>query len=317
MEALHLPRGLIIDLVTPLARGGDIDGRGLGRQLDRVIPHVQGLLISSPYMGEGNLLKPEQREELFEKSLVVVRGRAPIFMWISSKTAEKTRETLLSCKKIAENRKYKGPVFWVDTPLYYHSNRGLRRHYEEMISLAEEPFILHNDPDIISSIGTAFKRNNIRTGILKELSILDGIKGLIFFGPLDRAYNYRKAVRSRADFRIYDGDESYFLGHPSLSGVISRGANLAPRSWQKITSSSLSLEGSQGDYPDYLRQVWETGGYLNKLKDIYSGLGPSFIKLVLKDMGVIEDDGMGKESENMSGEVNAVRDLMEKREDYS
>lgn len=59
------------------------------------------------------------------------------------------------------------------------------------------------------------------------------------------------------------------------------------------------------------------GGYLNKLKDIYSGLGPSFIKLVLKDMGVIEDDGMGKESENMSGEVNAVRDLMEKREDYS
>jgi dihydrodipicolinate synthase/N-acetylneuraminate lyase len=317
MEALHLPRGLIVDLITPLAGGGDIDGRSLGRQLDRVIPHVQGLLISSPYMGEGNLLKPEQREELFEKSLVVVRGRAPIFMWISRKTTEKTRETLLSCKKIAENRKYKGPVFWVDTPLYYHSNRGLRRHYEEMISLVEEPFILHNDPDLISSIGTAFKRNNIRTGILKELSILNGIKGMIFFGPLDRAYNYRKAVRARADFRIYDGDESYFLRHPSLSGVISRGANLAPRAWQKITSSSIKLEGGQGDYPDYLRQVWETGGYLNKLKDIYSGHGPSFIKLVLRDMGVIEDDGMGKESENMSGEVNAVRDLMEKREDYS
>jgi dihydrodipicolinate synthase/N-acetylneuraminate lyase len=317
MEALHLPRGLIVDLVTPLAKGGGIDGRSLGRQLDRIIPHAQGLLISSPYMGEGNLLKPEQREELFEKSLVVVRGRLPIFMWISSKTAEKTRETLLSYKKIMEVRKYKGPVFWVDTPLYYHSNRGLRRHYEEMISLVEGPFILHNDPDLINSIGTTFKRNNIRTGILKDLSLLTGIKGLIFFGPLDRAYNYRKAVRARMDFRIYDGDESYFLGHPSLSGIISRGANLAPRAWQKITSSSLNLQSSQGDYPDSLRQVWETGGYLNKLKDIYSGHGPSFIKMVLNDMGVIEDDGSGKGFEDMSSEVNAIRDLMEKHEDYS
>jgi dihydrodipicolinate synthase/N-acetylneuraminate lyase len=71
MEALHLPRGLIVDLVTPIARGGDIDGRGLGRQLDRIIPYVQGLLIASPYMGEGDLLKPEQREELFEKALLL------------------------------------------------------------------------------------------------------------------------------------------------------------------------------------------------------------------------------------------------------
>src|SRR4030042_290361 len=257
MEALHLPRGLIVDLVTPLAKGGGIDGRSLGRQLDRVLPYAQGLLISSPYMGEGNLLKPEQREELFEKCLVVVRGRAPIFMWISRETDKKTRETLLSCKKIMEAHKYKGPVFWVDTPLYYHSNRGLRRNYEEMISLVEDPFILHNDPDLINTIGTTFKRNNIRTGILKELSLLNGIKRLIFFGPFARAYNYMKAVRARTDFRIYDGDESYFLEHPSLSGVVSRGANLAPGAWQKITSSSLNLEGSQGDYPDYLQQVWE------------------------------------------------------------
>jgi len=316
MEASRLPRGLILDLITPLTSGGGIDGRGLGRQLDRVLPHVQALLISSPYMGEGNLLGTEQREELFEKSLVVVRGRAPIFMWISRETDEKTRETLLSLKKIMEIRKYKGPVFWVDTPLYYHSNRGLHRHYEDMISLVEGPFILHNDPDLINSIGTPFKRKNIRTGILKELSLINGIKGLIFFGPLDRAYYYQKAVRARTDFRIYDGDESYFLRHPSLSGVISRGANLAPRAWQKITSSSLNLKDSQRDYPDYLKQVLEAGRYLNNLKDIYAGHGPSFLKLVLKDMGVIEeavlDNGLG----DISGEVKAVRELMEKYGDY-
>jgi len=317
MEASRLPRGLIVDLITPLTSGGGIDGRGLGRQLDRVLPHVQALLISSPYMGEGNLLGTEQREELFEKSLVVVRGRAPIFMWISRETDEKTRETLLSLKKIMEIRKYKGPLFWVDTPLYYHSNRGLPRHYEEMISLVEQPFILHNDPDLINAIDTPFKRKNIRTGILKELGLISGIKGLIFLGSLDRAYNFQKAVRARTDFRIYDGDESYFLRHPSLSGVISRGANLAPKAWQKITSSSLNLKGGYGDYPDYLKQVWDAGVYLNNLKDIYAGHGPSFLKLVLKDMGVIEEADLDKGLGDISGEIKAIRDLMEKYEDYS
>jgi dihydrodipicolinate synthase/N-acetylneuraminate lyase len=316
MEASRLPRGLIVDLITPLTRDGGIDGRGLGRQLDRILAHTQGLLISSPYMGEGNLLKTEQRQELFEKCLVVVRGRSPIFMWISGDTDERTREILLSLKKIKEIRKYNGPVFWVDTPLYYHSNRGLPRHYQGMVSLVEEPIILHNDPALINALDTPFKRKNIRTGILKELSLISGIKGLIFLGPLDRAYNYQKAVRARTDFRIYDGDESYFLRHPSLSGVISRGANLTPRGWQKITSSSLNLKGSQGEYPDYLKQVWEAGVYLNKLKDIYSNHGPSFLRLVLRDMGVIEGPGLDKGLRDMSGEIKTVRVLMEEFEDY-
>ena len=67
MGVLRSPRGLIIDLITPLNIGGDIDGRGLGKQLDRVLPYVHALLLASPYMGEGNHLKPTQREELLEK----------------------------------------------------------------------------------------------------------------------------------------------------------------------------------------------------------------------------------------------------------
>ncbi|MBW1887689.1 MAG: dihydrodipicolinate synthase family protein, partial [Deltaproteobacteria bacterium] len=269
MEVLRSPRGLIIDLITPLKRGGEIDGRGLGKQLDRMLPHVHALLLASPYMGEGNHLKPTQREELLEKAIVVVRGRVPILVWISQNTEDETRETLALLKKRLEIRNYKGSVFWVDTPLYYHSNRGLPQYYRNLSSNIEDSIILHNDPELIKPQPKPLKRNNIRTSILKDLAQIDNIRGLIFVGSLDRANNYQKAVRSRSDFRIYDGDESHFLSHPSVSGVISRGANLAPKAWQKITTSSLNRSGDQKDYPDYLKQIWEVGGYLSDLKNIY------------------------------------------------
>jgi dihydrodipicolinate synthase/N-acetylneuraminate lyase len=308
---------LIIDLVTPLTSGEGIDGRSLGRHLDRVLPHVQALLISSPHMGEGNRLGLDQREELFEKSLVVVRGKKPILTWISGDTEEETRDILLALKKRKEHRRYSGPLFWVDTPLYYHSNRGLPKHYEELSSLVEESFILYNDPGLINSTYRHFKRNNIRTSILKELALLRNIKGLIFLGSLDRAYNYQKAVRLRTDFRIYDGDESHFLEHPSLNGIVSMGANLAPRAWQKIATSSLNLNGSQGDYPDYLKQVWEAGGYLNKLKDLYEEYGASLLKQVLKNMGVMESVNIETGLKDMERVAREIREVMDRYGDHT
>ena len=88
MAAIRLPRGLIIDLITPLTKGGEIDGRGLDKHIDRILPHVQALFLASPYMGEGISLGLDQREELFDKSLVIIQGKAPIFMWISGETDE-------------------------------------------------------------------------------------------------------------------------------------------------------------------------------------------------------------------------------------
>lgn len=326
MAEACLPRGLIIDMITPLEKGGEIDGRGLGRHLDRVIPHAQALFIAGPHMGNGRSLGQKLLKSLFEKVLVVVRGLIPVMVWISRETEEKTVETLLLLRRILKSREYSGPVFWVDTPLYYHSNRGLIRHCERLSSLAQEPFILHNDPDLIKTTDRPFKRSNIRTSILKELVQMDSMKGLIFSGSLERAYNYQKAVRSRSDFRIYDGDESRFLKHPSLSGVVSGGANLAPRAWQKITASSLDLNGGHKDYPDHLKQIWETGRYLNNLKDVYQEHGNRLITQVLFDRGVLsapEDAASGSvDPENavagsMEEERKALSDLMEQYADYS
>ena len=316
MEESTAPRGLIVDLITPLTRGGSIDGRGLGRHLDRVIPYAQAIFLASTHTGEGGNLVLDQRIELLEKALVVIRARLPILMWVTRETEEETMETLLGLKKVLERRRYDGEVFWVDTPLYYHSNRGLPSLYKSLFAKVDGPFILHNDPQVIRSLDRPLKRNNIRTAILKELIGLKPMSALIFSGSLDRAHNYQRACHTSTNFRIYDGDESHFLEHPSMSGTVSVGANLTPRTWQKITLSSLGLAGKQENYPDRLQQIWDLGMYLRDLRDIYQQMPVRIIKQTLADIGVIETPHTTLPSEDVGAQKARLKELMARHGDY-
>jgi len=318
MEISVAPRGLIVELITPLKDDGSIDGHGLERLLGRVAPFAQALLLAGPHTGEGKNLTSAHRLELLEKALVLIgRREIPILIWVSQDTEEKTRDTILTLKKGLERQSYAGQVFWVDTPLYYHSNRKLPALYHDLCSMVGEPFILHNDPEFIKGLAVPFKRHNIRTGILKELMHVKAIVGLIFSGSLDRVHNFQKACRSRAHFRIYDEDETSFLDHPSMSGVVSVGANLAPKAWQKITQSCLQLSVDQKNYPDHRRQIWELGRYLRNLKDIYHRKPVTIVKEILSDMGVIETPTCTFPAEDVEESKREAKELMARNGDYS
>jgi dihydrodipicolinate synthase/N-acetylneuraminate lyase len=310
MAATPLPKGLIVDMITPLLEDGSIDKTGMERHVKSLIPYAQAIFIAGPSIGEGEDLSPGQREELFLQTLLIVQSRLPVLVWISGATGEETEDTLLLLNKRLRELDYTGPVFWVDTPLSYHSNRGLEGHYEKLSSIAEGAFILINDPGFIRKKDQPLKRLNIRTSILKGLASVESVKGLIYSGSLDRAYNYRKAVRSRPDFMIYDGDESHFLEHPSLNGVLSRGANLAPAAWKTVISSSLNMYGNLEEYPDRMRQILDAGSYLNDLRHIYRGYGPGFFKQVLSETGIIECVASSAVPEKEAGDVKRILGLM-------
>ncbi|MDZ7695975.1 MAG: dihydrodipicolinate synthase family protein [Deltaproteobacteria bacterium] len=210
------------DLITPFMPNLSIDEEGLARLLERVVPHVQAVFLASPETGEGMGLDPAQRAELLEKALIALSPRAvPIFIWVTQETQEGTQHTLDALEKVRLDRGSPvNPVFWVDTPLYYHSNRGLPDHYRRLVDTSSMPFLLHNSPNLIKTVARPLKRHNIRTSILKELADLAGIGGMIFSGTLERAHHYRRASRRVSAFRIYDGDESHFLDHPSMSGTV-------------------------------------------------------------------------------------------------
>jgi len=289
METLSAPRGLIVELITPLTRGGTIDAGALGRLLSRVAPFVQGIFLASPRAGDGTALTPDLRGSLLRETMIALdQNPLPVFMWVTQADEDATRETMETLRDISEQHPYAAGRFWVDTPLYYHSNRGLPDLYRELCPLAGAPILLHNDPVLIKELGKPLKRSNIRTAILKELMAYSELSGMIFSGSLDRAHHYQRACRSRSDFRIYDGDEVQFLDYPSKSGVVSMGANLAPGAWERIVRSSLHLSAHTKDYPDHLQQIWETGRDLRRMQTLYAGAPAAVIKDALAYLGIIE-----------------------------
>ncbi|MBW1731703.1 MAG: dihydrodipicolinate synthase family protein [Deltaproteobacteria bacterium] len=309
MEYPSPPRGLIIDLITPLNERGDLDIEALERHLERIMDHVHGVLLASPWTGEGSRLRLKVRKELLERAMATISSDMALFVWITDQDEEKTRRNLFALQEISESRPFAGTIYWVDTPLLYHSNRGLPQLYKELHLLASRPFILVNDPDQVAQVRSSIKRKNIRTSVLKELVKMDFIRGLIFLGTLERAYNYQKAIRAQTDFRIYDGEEARFLEYPSLSGVISVGANLAPEQWRAVTNSSLKLEGPGEPYPDSLKQVWEIGQFLHQLRELYQQESPSTIAQVLVEMGDLKATPP-MEDDKATSIVAKIRELM-------
>ena len=292
MENNRAPRGLVVDLITPLKHGA-IDEKGLERLLEQAIPHAQALLLASPRHGEGESMGLAMRRELLKKTRETVNGRPiSLFVWISGNTEAQTRENILALQEDFEA----GRHFFVDTPLVYHSNRGLPDYYRELQGMVKAPLILHNDPDCVHAT-RAFKRRNIRTAILKELVQIEGIAGLIFSGSLERAHHYQRACRGMQNFRIYDGDEKRFLEHPSMGGVVSVGANLAPGAWEMITQSSIQLHAHRENYPDRLQQIWESGDYLKNMVALYGETPTAMIKAILSKTGTIETPEMLKSVE--------------------
>ncbi|EFK09133.1 dihydrodipicolinate synthase [delta proteobacterium NaphS2] len=286
MEYSHAPRGLIVDLITPL-KDGAVDETGLKNLLAQVLPHAQGLLLASARHGEGENLKPAMLNQLLTITLETVDASpVAVFLRATGNTEQQTRENVLALQKQLSRDQPRSPLFWVDTPLTYHSNRGLPDYYRDLLSITKMPLVLHNDPDAVHTTKT-FKRLNIRTAVLKELARIEGVEGLIFSGPLERVHHYQRACRTNPYFRIYDGDEKRFLEFPSMGGVVSVGANLAPGPWKKITRSSIGLQAHRENYPDRLQQIWELGDYLKNMVSLYGQGTIKMIKTILSDMGVI------------------------------
>ena len=287
MEVNKAPKGLIVDLITPLDDKGDIDNEGLSSLLKKVLPYADAILLASPQVGEGSGLSIKLKNSLLTMAATFIQGRKPIFYWISGDSVESTKKTISLLEDTLKLHHYKGEVFWLDSPLSYHSNRGLYAHYQDLSLNTRYPFVLYNDPGLIRKLEIPFKRCNIRTSILKNIAAIERITALIFRGSLARVNNYQKALNRRPDFRIYDGDEDRFLEYPSMSGVLSMGANIAPQIWSNITRASLGMLEEDREKRDYLHQIWEMGKLLKDLKKMYIPNPVWTIKKSLADLNII------------------------------
>jgi dihydrodipicolinate synthase/N-acetylneuraminate lyase len=231
---------LIPALITPLSPGGEIDWESLEALIEDLVPFSDGLLVGEPLAGEGLLLAEKTRLDLFRGCFRAVAGRRPLFLCPTAQTSEETLKLAAAGEELLGQPSGDPLYYWVDLPLWHHSNRKLPQFYEEWRRLTSAPILLYNHPLLIDRLGRSLKRKNIRTAVLKRIAENEQIAGLIQAGDFQRTLHYQKAVRGRRDFRIYDGDERNFLNQPSSSGILSWGANLLAAEWQEIVKGALT-----------------------------------------------------------------------------
>ena len=286
-DTMKLPRGLICPLVTPLKTEDVLDVATLERLIGHAGIGADALLVGDVFWGEGQVLSPDTRTELASAALEIVHGKWPVLITITSDTSKATLGLVARIESFIERSGYSGSVFWVDYPLYYHSNRGLPQFYEGLARDTAIPVIMGNHPGLIQRRKTRIEHKNIRTSVLKKLLGIDRIQGLIFVGSLRRSIDYHKAVRHRRGFKFYDGDEAAFMKQPSSDGVVAGGANLLPRAWNEITWSCLNRYDVQRQYADHVSQIWETGVMVREFYDLYAKNPAGVLKRMLHVSGIL------------------------------
>jgi dihydrodipicolinate synthase/N-acetylneuraminate lyase len=273
--------------VTPLKAGDTLDVAALERLIGYVGMGPEAFLVGDVFWGEGLALTADTRADMVEATLGLVKERRPVFVTVTSRTEDDTVALLEKMKVFIQGSGCSGDVYWVDYPIYYHSNRGLPQFYEKMGRDSAVPFVLANHPGLVVGRKNRTRQKNIRTSVLKKLSGIDGVQGLIFSGSLKRAINYQKAVRHRGDFRLFDGDEATFMKQPSSDGVVAGGANLLPKAWHEVTWSCLNRYDVERQYPDHVRQIWEAGVMVQAFQRLYATQPAAVLKRMLHVAGIL------------------------------
>jgi len=282
------PQGLIVDLVTPLLPDLSLDEVSLGRLVDRVISPADGILVGSPDVGEALELPGATRRRLLAAAVAAVAGRAPLFLGITGHSEEETRELALAVHEESRRRGNRGPVFLVDLPLWYHSNRGLPQACRRLLEEIPRPLVLLNLPRLISRRAPVFKHRNIRTHVFKKLATLPGVAGLIHQGELRRFLNYHAAAAHRPGFAFYEADEENFLTRPGAWGVLSPGGQLFPAFWSLVTRVCLHPAEVAED-PELRLETWNLGQRLQKMARSYRSAPAALLKAALAAQGMLDN----------------------------
>lgn len=282
------PKGLIVDLVTPLHPDLSLDEASLGRLVDRVISQADAILAGSPDVGEALELPGATRRRLLAALVAAVGGRAPLFLGITGHSQEETRDLALAVHEDCRRLSPGAPVFLVDLPLWYHSNRGLPRSWRRLLEEVPLPLVLLNLPRLISRRAPVFKHRNIRTHVFKKLATIPGVAGLIHQGEMRRFLNYHYAAAVRAEFAFYEADEENFLSRPGAWGVLSPGAQLFPAFWRLVTRVCLHPEEVAQD-PELRLEAWNLGQRLQKLARTYRSAPAALLKAALAAQGILDN----------------------------
>jgi 4-hydroxy-tetrahydrodipicolinate synthase len=235
---LHMIKGSIVALVTPMTAAGAVDVDALDALVDWHIAEGTDAIGAVGTTGESSTLDVEEHIGVIRRVVERARGRVPV---IAGTGANATREAI----ELTQAAKEAGADACLLVTPYYNKppQEGLYRHFKAIAEAVAIPQILYNVPG--------------RTGCdmlpptVARLAQLPNIVGLKEAkGELDRIRELLKVCPP--EFAVYSGDdatarESILLGG---KGDISVTANVAPRLMHQMCAAALAGDRKEAEAID-------------------------------------------------------------------
>jgi 4-hydroxy-tetrahydrodipicolinate synthase len=228
---------LIVPLVTPFAKGGEVDSAGLERLVDHAIVEGASGLMPTALTGEGPLLTEDETLLVWETVFAANRGRRPVLPAVISFTTEAAVRRARRAEAMGAEGLLLAPIL----PELYagRSERDVFRFHQEVAGSTELPIFLFNYPSLTGV--------DLKPDLVESLAAIPNVRGIKeSTGDSRRISALRRRLGSRIEVTAL---ESLALGCTSwITGIL----NVVPRAGVELMSAvgSRDLELARGIYFD-------------------------------------------------------------------
>ena len=257
---------LLTAMVTPFKQNGEVDFEQTTILIEHLIRNSSDGLVVAGTTGESPTLSVDEKMELFQHVVKVVKKRVPVIAGTGS------NNTKASIRLTQEAEKAGADAVMLVTPYYNKpSQEGIYSHFKAIAEQTSLPVMLYNIP------GRSVVKMNAETII--RLSEIDNIVSLKeASGDLDQTAIIIE--RTKDDFSVYSGEDSLTLP------MLSVGAN----GTVSVASHIIGSEMKQMMEYFYRGEVDKAGRLHRKLLPVMNGLfsspSPVPVKTALKLNGL-------------------------------
>jgi 4-hydroxy-tetrahydrodipicolinate synthase len=221
-------KGIVVPLITPFTKDGEVYEEGLRRLLDfHIAKGVHGVFPCGTY-GSGPLMTTEQREKVVEITMDQIKSRIAVIAQVG---AASTDETVI----LAKHAEKAGVDVVAAMPPYYYSydEAAILEHYRQLVKAVDVPVYAYNIPQTSGFTITPL--------ILAKMADY-GVKGIkdSSFSLIDFMH-FIIELKQRKGFTFMVGTEALLL--PAMmvgaQGCVSGLANVFPELVVKLYNATV------------------------------------------------------------------------------
>lgn len=273
MRKLNKYHGVVVPMVTPVTKEGDIDVKAVERIIDNFAKYnVSALLMGTT--GEGNSVAVEQGVKMIEAAAKAAAGRITIYAGLAGNCVSEQKE---AAKKFVAAG---ADVIAATLPCYYAlTPEQMMKYYTDLADVLTIPLMLYNI--------TITTHMSIPVDVIEKLSHHPNIVGLKDSEDnQERMEEILRLVADRDDFAYFCGCAANSAKALSLGadGIVPSVGNYLPKMYADLFDAGV--KGDTATAEDLQQKTIEIG----KINTAGLTLGQSLagLKVIMKMVGLCD-----------------------------